>query len=130
MEMGGLTDEQVDTIMAQAEVKADEAEQAAADERRRQREQERIDAATAAAEAAEAASPRLLPRWKSNGTKREQETEQNPSSAVSDEGNTATGKKLNGRPKRLTGFRWAPVRLPARSYPHGRSRGQEIVVMN
>ena len=55
MEMGGLTAEQVDTIVAQAEVKAHEAEAAAAEERRRQREQERIDAATAAADAEEAA---------------------------------------------------------------------------
>jgi N utilization substance protein A len=53
MEMGGLTAEQVDTIVAQAEVKAVEAEQAAAENRRKQREQERIAAATAAAEAIE-----------------------------------------------------------------------------
>jgi N utilization substance protein A len=55
MEMGDLTEEQVTAIIEQAEAKAQEAEQAAAIERRRQREQERIDAATAAAEAAEAA---------------------------------------------------------------------------
>jgi transcription termination/antitermination protein NusA len=55
MEMGDLTEEQVNEIVAQAEVKAQEAEQAAALERRRQREQDRIDAATAAAEAAEKA---------------------------------------------------------------------------
>ncbi len=53
MEMGDLTEEQANAIVAQAEVKAQEAEQAAAMERRRQREQDRIDAATAAAEAAE-----------------------------------------------------------------------------
>ncbi len=53
MEMGSLTEEQANQIVEQAEVKAREAEQAAAVERRRQREQERIDAATAAAEAAE-----------------------------------------------------------------------------
>lgn len=52
-EMGELTEEQANSIIAQAEEKAKEAEQAAALERRRQREQERIDAATAAAEAAE-----------------------------------------------------------------------------
>lgn len=51
MEMGGLTAEQVDHIIQQAEAKAEEAEQAAADERRRQRAQERLDAATAAAAA-------------------------------------------------------------------------------
>ncbi len=54
MEMGGLTAEQADHIVGQAEVKAAEAEQRAADERRRQREQERIDAATAEADALEA----------------------------------------------------------------------------
>jgi N utilization substance protein A len=51
MEMGGLTAEQVDHIIQQAEAKAEEAEQAAADERRRQRAQERLDAANAAAAA-------------------------------------------------------------------------------
>jgi N utilization substance protein A len=55
MEMGDLSEEQASHIIEQAEAKAQEAEQAAALERRRQREQERIDAATAAAEAAEAA---------------------------------------------------------------------------
>jgi N utilization substance protein A len=61
MEMGGLTAEQVDTIVAQAEVKAREAEAAAAEERRRQREQERIDAATAAADAEDAARAETAP---------------------------------------------------------------------
>jgi N utilization substance protein A len=55
MEMGELSEEQASHIIEQAEAKAQEAEQAAALERRRQREQERIEAATAAAEAAEAA---------------------------------------------------------------------------
>src|SRR5579864_1714602 len=56
MEMGGLTAEQVDTIVNQAEVKAEETEAAATEERRRQREQERIDAATAVIEAEERAA--------------------------------------------------------------------------
>ncbi len=56
MEMGNLTEEQAGSLIAQAEVKAQEAEQAAAVERRRQREQERIDAATAAADAADRAA--------------------------------------------------------------------------
>jgi len=55
MEMGEFDEERANLIVAQAETKAQEAEQAAALERRRQREQDRIDAATAAAEAAEAA---------------------------------------------------------------------------
>jgi transcription termination factor NusA len=43
MEMGSLTEEQTNHIIAQAEEKAQEAEAAAAIERKRQREQERID---------------------------------------------------------------------------------------
>ncbi len=57
MEMGGLTAETVDAIVAEAEKRAAMAEVAAADERRKQREQERIDKATADADAAEAAAP-------------------------------------------------------------------------
>jgi len=56
MEMGSLTAEQCDVITGQAEVRAQEAEEAAAAERRRLREQERLDRATAEAEAAEAAA--------------------------------------------------------------------------
>jgi N utilization substance protein A len=55
MEMGGLTAETVDQIVAEAEVRAAQAEAAAADERRKQREQDRIDRATAEADAAEQA---------------------------------------------------------------------------
>jgi N utilization substance protein A len=44
MAMGGLTMEQVDTIVSEAEQRAEQAERAAADERRRQREQQREDA--------------------------------------------------------------------------------------
>lgn len=52
MEMGGLSAEQVDKIVEQAEAKAGEVERAAAEQRRQQREQERL----AAAEAAEASA--------------------------------------------------------------------------
>ena len=45
MEMGGLTAEQVDEIVTQAEERAEEAEKAAAEERRRNREQDQIQAA-------------------------------------------------------------------------------------
>jgi N utilization substance protein A len=51
MEMGGLTAEQVDHIVEQAEEKAEQAEKAAAEERRRQKEQDRADQAAEAAEA-------------------------------------------------------------------------------
>jgi N utilization substance protein A len=56
MEMGELTADQVETIVAEAERRAALAEEAAADERRRQREEERIAQATADADAAEAAA--------------------------------------------------------------------------
>jgi N utilization substance protein A len=54
MTMGSLTEEQVQHIVDQAEQKAEEAEVAAAAERRRQREQERIEAATVEADKQEA----------------------------------------------------------------------------
>jgi N utilization substance protein A len=54
MEMGGLSAEVVDAIVAEAEKRAAMAEVAAADERRKQREQERIAKATADADAADA----------------------------------------------------------------------------
>jgi N utilization substance protein A len=56
MEMGGLTEEQVDAIVVQAEAKAEEAEQAAATERRRQRD-EADKEASAAEKAADDAQP-------------------------------------------------------------------------
>ncbi len=56
MEMGGISREVVDQIVAEAERRATLAEAAAADQRRRQREQERIEAATAAADAEDARS--------------------------------------------------------------------------
>ena len=54
MEMGGISAETVEAIVAEAERRAALAEVAAADERRKQREQERIAKATAEADAAEA----------------------------------------------------------------------------
>jgi N utilization substance protein A len=54
MEIGGLSAEAVDAIVAEAERRAALAEVAAADERRRQREEERVAKATADAEAADA----------------------------------------------------------------------------
>lgn len=55
MEMGGLSAEAVDAIVAEAERRATMAEAAAADERKKQREQERIAKATEEADAVEAA---------------------------------------------------------------------------
>ena len=54
MEMGGLTAEQVDAIVLEAEQRASMAEAAAADERRKQRDADRLAKATADADAAEA----------------------------------------------------------------------------
>lgn len=55
MEMGGLSAEAVDAIVAEAEQRATMAEAAAADERKKQREQDRITKATEEADVAEAA---------------------------------------------------------------------------
>ena len=55
MNLGELTAEQVDLIVEQAETKAEEAEQAAVEERKRQREQAQADAAAQAAQAAQEA---------------------------------------------------------------------------
>jgi N utilization substance protein A len=49
MEMGGLTAEQADQIVEQAEAKAEEAERAAAEERRRQKELEQLEQMAASA---------------------------------------------------------------------------------
>jgi len=56
MEMGGLTAEQVDRIVEQAEAKAGEAEKAAAEQRRQKREQERLKASEEAAATEEQAT--------------------------------------------------------------------------
>ncbi|MDY0167487.1 MAG: transcription termination factor NusA [Thermoguttaceae bacterium] len=52
MEMGGLTEEQVEQVVKQAEVKAEEADRRASEQRRLQREQDRLEAAEAEKEAA------------------------------------------------------------------------------
>ncbi len=54
MEMGGLSEEQVNLIVEQAEERAEEAEAAAAEARRQKREHERLEAEVAEAEAAAA----------------------------------------------------------------------------
>jgi len=85
MEMGGLTAEQVDQIVKQAESKAGEAERAAAEQRRQQREQERINAADALEASAEG------PAYYADGTPAEvieQVVAEQPS-----DGNKATEEK-------------------------------------
>jgi len=62
VQMGGLTEEQVERLVEQAEQKAEEAERAAAAERRRQKDQEKLDAdASAAGESAGAEAVELNP---------------------------------------------------------------------
>ena len=56
MEMGGLAEEAVDAIVAEAERRAAVAEMAAADERRKQREKERVDRAATESQGADAAA--------------------------------------------------------------------------
>ncbi|MBX3434277.1 MAG: transcription termination factor NusA [Pirellulales bacterium] len=56
MAMGGLTEEQVDLIVEQADSRAEEAEAAAAEARRAKREQDRLDAIEAEIAAQEAAA--------------------------------------------------------------------------
>lgn len=67
MEMGDLSAEVVDAIVAQAEERATLAEVAAADERRKQRELDRIAKATADAEAADAAEAEAAARAAGDG---------------------------------------------------------------
>ena len=67
MEMGELSAETVDAIVAQAEERATQAEVAAADERRKQRETERIAKATADAEAGEALEAEAAAREAGDG---------------------------------------------------------------
>jgi transcription termination/antitermination protein NusA len=65
MEMGGLTQEVVDGIIAQAEAKAAEAEAAAAEQRRKQREADRL----AAAENVDEGTPDYLTESNKSGEK-------------------------------------------------------------
>jgi len=60
-EMGQLSPEQTDAIITQAEIRAEEAEKAAAEQRRRQREQERLRAAQAAEAQSEQAAAGQTP---------------------------------------------------------------------
>ena len=68
MQMGGLTEEQVDRLVEQAEQKAEEADRAASEERRRQREQDRLEAAGAVAESSDESSEELASEPSSDST--------------------------------------------------------------
>ncbi len=61
MEMGGLTAEQVDIIVEQAEAKAEEAEKAAAEERKRQRQEKAAAEAAPPAATEEEATEEAIP---------------------------------------------------------------------
>lgn len=93
MEMGDLSAEAVDAIVAQAEERANLAEVAAADERRKQRELERIAKATADAEAADAAEAEAAARAEGDGQAAEAEAsaeEVRSSEAVAADGSQAS----------------------------------------
>ncbi|MEN6458835.1 MAG: transcription termination factor NusA [Thermoguttaceae bacterium] len=92
MEMGGLTAEQVEHIVQQAEIKASMVERAAAEQRRQQREQERLQAA----ETAEAAVAQ--PAYYADGEPAEV-IEQNPATAsVADIAPAADGEEQQHPP--------------------------------
>jgi transcription termination/antitermination protein NusA len=82
MEMGGLTSEQCDKIVRQAEAKAEEAEAAAAEQKRKQREQERL----AAAEHVDEGPPEYLKE-----EKKEEQPEEKPAEEPSAD-RSATGE--------------------------------------
>ena len=67
MEMGGLSSEQVDTIVTQAESRAEEAEAAATEARRKKREEDRQAAKDAAAEEAKAAEAKAAENEETDG---------------------------------------------------------------
>ncbi len=83
MEMGDLTEEQVNAIVAQAEVKAEEAERAAIEQRRLRREQERKEAAEAAA--AEAAAREAEQETTEQETTEQETTEQETDESMATE---------------------------------------------
>lgn len=88
MEMGDLTEEQVNTIVEQAEARAEQAEAAAAEARRAKREQDRIAEATAKAEAEEAALAAADEARAAEATQAAQATEEassEPSEAAAEE---------------------------------------------
>ena len=127
MEMGGLSAEQVDSIVLQAEAKAKEAEAAAADERRRQREFERIEAATAAADALEAAA-KLLTKPPIRETAAEATAAAAPVELTTRSRPAAPRQAIGSHwpGERLAKRRRAPVRIPSRK--RARQAGRKSLV--
>jgi len=93
MEMGGLTEAEVDAIVAQAEVRAEEAEKAAAEARRQRREQERLDAAAAAKQEAAQSEEEQPP---TEGSEEPSVTESAADPSAPDTGETDTGETDTG----------------------------------
>lgn len=87
MEMGELSAEVVESIVAQAEERATLAEVAAADERRKQRDLDRIAKATADADAADAAASAVGDAQAAEGEAAVEET--SSTEAVTAEGSQA-----------------------------------------
>ncbi|MCA9212690.1 MAG: transcription termination factor NusA [Planctomycetales bacterium] len=93
MEMGGLTEEVVDKIVEQAEARAEEAEQAAIAERKRQKEEERIAKATEEAEALERAKEEAAAQAADDesGESESDESPSNPDSSVDSSSDSDSG---------------------------------------
>jgi N utilization substance protein A len=94
MEMGGLSEDEVNTIVEQAEERALEAEAAAQEARRRKREEDRIQAIEAEFQAAEA-SGAPAPDAADSSTIAGETTENNGAAAASD-GAQPTEEKADG----------------------------------
>jgi N utilization substance protein A len=71
MQMGGLTEEQVERLVEQAELKAEEADRAASEERRRQKERDHLEAVEPSAEEAGSAEEPVEPTAEEAGSAEE-----------------------------------------------------------
>lgn len=103
MELGGLTAEQVDAIVAQAEERAEAAELAAAEERRRQREADRRQQEADAAAAAAAAAGESTETPADAGDAEETPAEETPADGATAEAETAAEPAAAGEAEAGTG---------------------------
>ena len=85
MQMGGLSEDQVNSIVEQAEERAEAAEAAAAEARRQKREQERLEAEVAQAEAAAAEARGEVPGAEEDGEQHAEATDEAAAEVVASE---------------------------------------------
>lgn len=104
-EMGGLTEDQVNLIVEQAEERAEEAERAASEERRRQKEQERLEKEAAESNAANEAASAEAAEAAAGGeaTGEEANSGEANSEEASDEQAAGDGAAEDGAPEAETG---------------------------